>query len=379
MKTYSRFLTEAQSSNEPNKTHITHFEDVVFYRGYKGVRAALDLAHRISSDPDSVNISEKFDGAPTVFFGPAPVSGEFFVATKGIFNKKPVIYKSVKEIEDNVKKDGLAKKLVYALHYLRYIKPTEILQGDMLFIKGDVKTSTIKGDSYLLYHPNTLVYGVEAGSKLAHDIIQAKVGIVLHTKWSGDSLESLTPTFNVARSDYEENSNVFIHDPTYDGRDTIDVKIGPLVKKALALAKKNQKHLDRISGTKGLGQALEQHHNLLVRKASINIDEATYVNSLQKFIKEKKPRYVKSLGDIKSVIQLHDIMEKIKDKIYKHLNKRDSEITAFVREKSNITYESDIEGFVANRRGQYPLKFVNRIQFARHNFNDRDISKGWEK
>lgn len=379
MKLYTQLL-EAAGSNKPSNTHITHFEDVVFYRGYGGVRSALDLALSINNNPDAINLSEKFDGAPAIFFGRAPQSGKFFVATKSIFNKDPKIFYSAEEIKDNTKSPELAKKLTYAHHFLQELKPTGILQADMLFIKGDVKTKQIKGNGYLTFHPNTLVYGVESDTSLAHDVIRAKIGIVLHTKWSGKDIQQLSPEFNVTKSDYEEATNVFIHDPTINAREIGNINIEGMVKKALAMAKAAKPQLDKIAGTKGLGQALEQHHNSLVRRSSTSIGGVVYLNSLKKFMKEKRPKMLGAItDDLKPVLELHVLMEKIKTKIYKHLNKNDREIKSFVQEHKTIIYESDIEGYVANKKGKYPLKFVDRAKFSRYNFDDKSIDKGWTK
>lgn len=380
MKTYFQFLKEAATSDNQQNTHITHFEDVVFYRGYEGVRSAIDLAVKITKEPNSVYISEKFDGSPAVFFGPAPKSGKFFVAKKGIFNKDPKIYFTPEEIKNDVDGD-LAKKLIYALHFLRELKPTEILQGDMLFTKGDVKTGQVEEKNYLLFHPNTLVYGVEAHSPEANAVVQAKMGIVLHTKWSGNDLKKLIPTFNIGPSDYQKTTNVFVHDPSIDGKDFLGLDIAKEIVRALKAAKALSKPLNKIAINKQLSRALESHHNYLVKRSSNTIADVAYIQSLKKFLQEKNPALLREINDeeIKQIIGLHKLMEEIKYKIYKHLNKRDGPITAFIKEKTSVMYKSDIEGFVANRKGHYPLKFVDRTKFSRYNFDDDNVERGWSK
>lgn len=381
MKSYFKFLSEA-AQTKPQNTHITHFEDVVFYRGYNGVKSALDLAHKLSKQSSDVNISEKFDGSPTIFFGPAPQSGKFFVSKKGIFNKDPVIYYTQKDIEEDKNNKGdLAKKLSFALYFLKELKPTEILQGDLLFTKGDIKTGEIEGKNYLLFHPNTILYGIESNSHKAHNLIQAKLGIVLHTKWRGPNIEKLTPEYNVLSSDYENTTNVFIIDPSINPKEIPSFNIDNLIKKAYKKSKNIKKILDKISMNAGLGRALEEHHNYLVRKSSTDIGHIVYLSSLKKFLQGKYPSLLSNIQDetFKEVIELHQMMSLIKTKIYKHLNKNKSDLKTFIREKDNTTYETGLEGYIISKQNHYPLKFVDRKKFSRFNFDDDNISKGWTK
>ena len=73
---------------------MTHIEDLVLDGGVKGARQAI-LALRSLRDmlagksPTAVDVTVKWDGAPAVFAGIDPSDGEFFVAKKGIFAKKP--------------------------------------------------------------------------------------------------------------------------------------------------------------------------------------------------------------------------------------------------------------------------------------------------
>lgn len=382
MKSVFQFLGEADNSLQSRNTHINHFEDVVFYRGYAGVKSALDLAYKLSKQSSDVLISQKYDGSPTIFFGPAPQSGRFFVSKKGIFNKEPVIYYSQKEIEaDKNNKGDLAKKLSFALHFLKELKPTEILQGDLLFTKGDIKTGEVGGKPYLLFHPNTILYGVESDSAQAHSLINAKIGIVLHTKWRGENIEKLTPEYNVLASDYQNTTNVFIIDPSINVKEIGSIDISKLIKKAYDLSKTVKQTLNKISMNAGLSKALEEHHNQLVRRMSTEIGTVVYISSLKKFLQAKYPKLLNNIQEetFKPVIELHKLMVEIKTKIYKHLSKTDSGLKTFIREKDNTTYESDVEGYIVSKNGHYPLKFINRAKFSRFNFDDDNISKGWTK
>ena len=133
--------------------------------------------------------SDLWDGAPAIFAGTDPTDGKFFVAKKGIFNKNPKVYKTPQDIDDDTSGD-LNAKLKVALEELPKVGIKGILQGDLMFT-NDLGSETIEGEKYITFHPNTILYAVPASSDLAKKIKAAKIGVVWHTAYSGDSFESL--------------------------------------------------------------------------------------------------------------------------------------------------------------------------------------------
>ena len=75
-------LTEAKN------THMIHIEDLILDGGVKGARQAIlalrSLRDMLSGNTKApVDVTVKWDGAPAVFAGEDPETGEFFVAKKG--------------------------------------------------------------------------------------------------------------------------------------------------------------------------------------------------------------------------------------------------------------------------------------------------------
>ena len=156
MEQFSSYITEQKN------THMTHIEDKVIYGGVAGTRQAIlalrELRDMLKGVHDG-SVSVKWDGAPAIFAGIDPSDGNFFVAKKGIFNKNPKVYKSAADVDADTSGD-LAAKLKLALKYLPELGITGVVQGDFLYGPGDLKTQKIKGESYLTFHPNTIVYAV---------------------------------------------------------------------------------------------------------------------------------------------------------------------------------------------------------------------------
>ena len=141
-------------------------------------------------------VTVKWDGAPAVFAGIDPSDGKFFVAKKGIFNKNPMVYKSVKEVKADTSGD-LAAKLTVAFQELSKLGIKKgVYQGDIMFTKKDLKKQTIDGVKYVTFHPNTIVYAVP--EEAAQEIMKAKIGVVWHTYYQGSTFETMSASFGVS-------------------------------------------------------------------------------------------------------------------------------------------------------------------------------------
>ncbi len=189
MFTFDGFLTEAKN------LHLEHLEDEVLNNGVAGTRGAINFLQSLrdmlaGNSKSSVNVTVKWDGAPAVFAGINPENDQFFVGTKGVFNKNAKINYSHEDIDRNHPAGGLNQKLKVALTELSKLGIKEVLQGDMLFTQDDLEKKTIEGTQYVTFQPNTILYAVPMES--ASQILSSKMGIVFHTTYSGRTMEDMT-------------------------------------------------------------------------------------------------------------------------------------------------------------------------------------------
>ena len=142
---------------------MTHIEDKVLYGGVDGTRQAInalrELRDMLAGQTDS-KLSTKWDGAPAIFCGQDPTDGEFFVAKKGVFAKNPKVYKTDADIDADIKSGDLADKMKLALKHLPELGIKGVIQGDFLYSQSDLETKKIDGKSYVVFHPNTIIYAV---------------------------------------------------------------------------------------------------------------------------------------------------------------------------------------------------------------------------
>mgnify|MGYP001398595369 FL=1 len=163
---------------EAKNVHMEHLEDTILNGGVEGTREVINYLRALrdmieGNSKSKVDVTVKWDGAPAVFAGIDPTDKKFFVAKKSIFNKNPKVYKTNKDIDDDTKGD-LNIKLKLALKHLPALGFKGVVQGDFLYAKKDLRKVTIDGESYITFHPNTILYAVPLNSRLAKEIQRAK-------------------------------------------------------------------------------------------------------------------------------------------------------------------------------------------------------------
>ena len=404
MQSFHTFLSEQKN------THMTHIEDKVLYGGVKGAREAI-LALRSLRDMlagrHKGSVSVKWDGAPAIFAGTDPSDGEFFVAKKGIFNKNPKVYKTAAEVDADTSGD-LAVKLKAALEYLPAIGIKGVIQGDFLFGPGDLGKKRIDGQSYITFHPNTLVYAVPAESDAAKEIRAAKIGIVWHTTYKGKSFDTMKASYGVDVSKLKNTRAVWSQDAML--RDQTNATLTAEQTKQVDEHLSNAgKLFNQISGTTlrqleahpELPQLIEQYNNTYVRKGQMLPDSKRHAAGLVRWIKTKyrteinkrktekgkdaqraKMKEILSFFDqknVKSLIAMFELQKQIVLAKLILINKLDSlqNIDTFVKTRKGYKV-TGAEGYVAiDTLGGDAVKLVDRMEFSYNNFSP-DILKGWD-
>ena len=406
MKTFKKFVAEQKN------THMTHIEDKVLYGGVKGTRDAI-MALRSLRDMmrgnHSGNVSVKWDGAPAVFCGTDPTDGKFFVAKKGIFNKNPKVYKTNADIDADTSGD-LAKKLKLALKHFSGLGIKGVIQGDLLFTKSDLKSEKIDGVDYVAFHPNKIVYAVEKNSQDAREIRAAKIGVVWHTTYIGDSFETMRASYGVDVTKLKKTSDVWQQDAML--RDltsvaTLSEKETAAVNKHLSEAGKlfNQvksSTLRELEANRKLAEMIEQFNNTFVRANTQIGDTTQHVRNLISFIhnkyqkeidskktekgkqswKDKQSEVMKffSSDNRKSLKAMFDLQKAIVAAKLLLINKLNSikNIKTFLKTTKGFR-STEPEGYVAiDKLAGNAVKLVNRYEFSTNNF-DPTILAGWSK
>jgi hypothetical protein len=112
-------------------------------------------------------------------------------------------------------KAELNKTLKAALKYMPKLGINGIVQGDIMFLDDTVKEQTVDGEKYVTFHPNTILYAVPAESDLAKKIKRAKIGIIFHTSYHGDSISNMKSSYNVDVDSFKKSPDIWFDDATY--------------------------------------------------------------------------------------------------------------------------------------------------------------------
>lgn len=353
--------------------------------------------------------------SPALVMGINPENGKFFVAKKGIFNKTPKLYYSLRDIETDVSGD-LAEKLSIAFVECKKLNlPRGVFQGDLLFTKKDLKYETIEGRKYLTFHPNTILYTIDVESALVRTIERANLGIVWHTIYEGDTIASLHAVYGkqiLGEHIKTSHPGIWMQDASLSLRDVTGIatfseseriafdqlltQIGKKFRNVPAAT------LNAIHKNPDLLELVHRHHNSLIRnKVAVN-NIREYVHSLfvfaetkfKKDIEEKKLARSKDAiaqrrqqvmnfftahpeKDLLGLFELNSLLKEAKEIIIKKLNNV-SALGTFLRTRNGFRTTVP-EGFVAIRAaGRTAVKLVDRLEFSTANFSP-EIIKGFER
>lgn len=402
------------NEDSDKNTHMTHIEDRVIYGGVDGARESI-LALRslrdmlAGSSTSSIDVTVKWDGAPAVFCGPDPTDGRFFVAKKSIFNKEAVVYKTPEDIDADTSGD-LNRKLKVALEELSKLGIKTIVQGDIMFTSGDIKTDVIEGVKYAIFQPNTIAYAVPLDSDMGKKISNAKLGVVFHTTYAGKTFASLKASYGVDISKFKKSNSVWYQDAQLkDLSGTATMTKDETAEVNLYLSDAG-KIFQKISGTvlreiqedPELARNLETFANTLVRKGEIINNPKTHVEKLiswmqAKFDKDSSEKRSdkgkataeanrtkrmaffsrQNLPNLELIIELQNTLVLAKRLIIAKLDSL-KKINTFIRTDSGYKVTGQ-EGFVAiDKIKGGAVKLVDRLEFSKNNFSP-DIIKGWQR
>ena len=407
-------LSFKQKLNEAKNTHMEHLEDEIINNGVKGANTAIEflnsLKDMLAGGKSKTNITVKWDGAPAIFAGINPENGKFFVAIKSLFNKTPKINYTNADISANHGSGGPSDKIKLALKYLPELGITDgVYQGDIMFSKGDLKKQTIDGQSMLTFGPNTITYAVPEDSDLASQMRKAHLGVVWHTKYTGNSIDSLSASFGVSASDFKKTKNVWFDDAylntanaaTFTSSETkkLEGKINQ-IKGAVSKAGKflNLLAKETADNSKhGLAPFMKIFFNTKIRAGAKIADTKKLVKEFETYYMDRMTKEIDSKKSDKGKKVYQDIqkeskktLKKFKDELYftmatylgildaKEMVIRKLEtikgIGTFLKTPDGFKVTAP-EGFVAiDAKDGSAVKLVDRLEFSHANFT---IEKDW--
>ena len=414
MISFKDMLTESKAGKN---LHLEHLEDEILNFGVDGGRAAINFLRSLrdmlaGSTRSSVNMTVKWDGAPAIFAGIEPETGDFFVAKKSVFNVNPKLYKTDADIDDDLS-GNLNEKFKVALAELPKLEIKGVLQGDLMFT-DDIETDTIDGTKYYTFQPNTIVYAVPVNSDLGKQMNRAKMGIVWHTTYTGKKLQDMKASFGADISELKKVPSVWMDDATYkdvSGKATFTEKETEAITAILSQTGRTFNKIngpklraflrfqDSLTGTL-VGASLKTYNNSKVRagekitnprshakgyekwvfdsiqkqidKAKSDKGKQKYTNIQKEYVREVK----RHTTNLVQVITFQNLLVDAKMQIVKKLNSVKGLTDTFIRTPNGYKVTNP-EGYVAiDRVSGGAVKLVDRMEFS---FNNFTAVKAWDR
>jgi len=334
------FLTEAAAKVGRD---FQHLEDLVFVDGSKGAQQALKYLE--SFGRSAKNISVKWDGNPTVFWGREP-DGSFILVGKNNWDKEAQGGKarSPEELEQFINSRGKGEdwraKFATDMSALWPIFEAATPKGFRGYIFGDLlfhpgKPFTQDKNS-VDFTPNQTTYHVKTDSSIGKKIVDAKVAVAAHLKLDtfGQPLQEGEAFKDV--NDFNNTESLIVLGQTYvTHQPKVDTS---RVTQLEQFVKRHSQEIDQflqpVAGLSDLKNIIYTYINNMSREKKLDQINTEFFNWLQnsKVSASKQAKIVelhKQLPTaLPSILTLVEEIMQVKNDIIAQLDQAEADITA---------------------------------------------------
>jgi hypothetical protein len=387
---------------EFKRTHLEHIEDIIITDGYVGGQAVLEYFRGLlltlkGTSSEAMSVSVKWDGAPAVVCGTNPDNGQFFVGTKSVFAQAAKINYTKKDIARNHGTDELGQKLLKCLVHLKKLNIQGVVQGDLLYTDEDITRKNIDGKPHLTFTPNTITYAVPEGSELSKQIDRAKVGIIFHTTYVGDTLAGMNAQGGADVSSFAQSPDVFFDNATYKDvsgsakfTDDETKQFYNSIEKLETLLNGVPRDLASVLGQNNdFVPMFQMYINAMVKQGKLPSNVNQFLQGFKKFYADRMQQQMSGLKaqkalqlrqdkikqmpvflnrakkPLQAMLTFYKAVQQMKMFVLKKMNQAMA-IGSFSQTDSGLVV-TEPEGFVAVDKSGNAVKLVDRLGFSRRN------------
>ena len=387
---------------EFKRTHLEHIEDVILTDGHAGGEAVIgyftDIYNMLKGTGSSaLQLSVKWDGAPAMVCGTNPDNGRFFVGTKSVFAQSAKINYTKQDIAENHGTGELGAKLLKCLAHLPKLNIQGVIQGDMMITDNDLETKDINGGKFITFRPNEIVYAVPADSELGQQIAAAKVGIIFHTTYVGETLADMNAEAGADVAAFTKTADVWFDNATYknvSGSATFTASESAEFAKGIQTL---QTLLDRVpqnlsamlAANKDFVPMFQLFINSEIKQGRIPTDATAFLKGFQEFylarmtqqmgglkaqkaiqLRQQKmaemPKFLNTVRKpLQAMLAFYKQTQALKAEALKKMNQA-MQVGTFAQTENGLEV-TDPEGFVAVGTDGGAVKLVDRLTFSRRN------------
>lgn len=395
--------------------HQTHFEDLVLL-GSDGIEELNDKIEKfLSKDKNAVNMTSKIDGSPAItIWSQFPGYPGNSIQLKSFIQGPNNCMSSVEEIDERYgDRPDMAEKLKSALALAPYIPENEAWWGDCLFGANDKKVENIRGNEYITFHPNKIVYAFSEDNPGYEKVKSADFGIAFHTKFTPNG-NAKKVTYDLDASQYDFPNWAYIMSPAVDADESsLDYdKLEGMYNDLLSAEQKllSSGDYETLVNNEVFMQYWNQFENAnLADKRAITIDVDSFFENLVDFIEEKQTKefskknltlktakgrsgnldkWVTAVAEMKELLAnnkslITDMVNtlnaaaEIKMVIWGGYKNAKLPYSTFYKSKTKGIIDANMEGIAMSDMDGNIVKIVDRSEFSAAN-RDTDILSGWE-
>jgi len=389
---------------EFKRTHLEHIEDLVITDGYNGGKAVIDYFRGLlvtlqGTSSEAMSVSVKWDGAPAIVCGTHPETGKFFVATKSAFAQNAKVNYTKKDIANNHGTEELGQRLLKCLVHLRKLNIQGVVQGDLLFVDDSIVRKNFNSVPHITFTPNTITYAVPEDSELGKRIDRAKIGIIFHTTYNGETLADMTASGGADVQSFTASQDVFFDNATYkdvsgSAKFTADETkqfMGGIEKLEGLLQNVPRNLSDQLGQNNDFVPYFQMYINAMVKQGQLPANVNLFLQGFQKFYAKRMQQQITGLKAQKALQSRQDKMKQmpifmarikrplqamltfyksvqlLKGFVLKKMNQAMA-IGSFAQTDSGLEV-TDPEGFVAVDKTGNAVKLVDRLGFSRRNLS----------
>jgi hypothetical protein len=387
---------------EFKRTHLEHIEDIIITDGFEGGKAVVEYFRALlltlkGTSSEAVKVSVKWDGAPAVVCGINPDNGKFFVGTKSVFAQNAKINYTKKDIAKNHGTDDLGQKLLKCLVHLKKLNIQGVYQGDLLFTDEDITRQNIDGKPNLIFTPNTITYAVPEQSDIGKQIDRAKVGIIFHTTYVGDSIANMNAQADADVESFGTSNDVFFDNATYKDvsgsakfTDEETKQFYNGIEKLEQLLNNVPRNLSSLLGENNdfVGY-FQLYINAMVKQGQIPTNVNEFLKGFKKFYADRMQQQIAGLKaqkalqlrqdkmkqmpafltrakqPLQAMLTFYKAVQSMKSFVMKKMNQAMA-IGSFSQTENGLEV-TEPEGFVAVDKTGSAVKLVDRLGFSRRN------------
>ena len=387
---------------EFKRTHLEHIEDIIITDGFEGGKAVIEYFRGLlitlqGTSSEAVQVSVKWDGAPAIVCGIHPETGRFFVATKSAFAQNAKVNYTKKDIANNHGTEELGQRLLKCLVHLKKLNIQGVVQGDLLFVDDSIVRKNLNNVPHITFTPNEITYAVPENSNIGKRIDAAKIGIIFHTTYNGETLADMTASAGANTESFTQSPDVFFDNATYkdvsgSAKFTADETQNFMngIEKLETLLNNVPRDLSSLLGQNNdfVGY-FQLYINAMVKEGQLPTNVNQFLQGFKKFYADRMQQQIAGLKaqkalalrqdkikqmpaflsrvkrPLQAMLTFYKAVQQMKGFILKKMNQAMA-IGSFAQTDSGLEV-TDPEGFVAVDKTGNAVKLVDRLGFSRRN------------